>query len=93
MGCILSTNNKRGVDISKMIDRCSYSPDKILGVDISSACKQHDEEYESHSVTRLRSDWNLLVNIGKVRWWLWPIALIYFIMVRLFGRIRLGEKW
>ena len=73
-------------------DYCSYSPDSIFGVYIGSACKQHDEEYWKGNVTRLKADWNLFLNIINTRWFLFPIGIIYFLMVRIFGGKRYGKK-
>jgi hypothetical protein len=70
-----------------MADYCSYSPDYIFGVYVGLACQLHDIDYQTHRVSRLRADWDLFINMCRIRWWLAPIALIYFLMVRCFGWI------
>jgi len=75
------------------MNSCSYSPDKIFGIDISSACELHDRGYKGiwgmektpwviakkRAIdTRLRDDIFKLTN-SKF------IANIYYFAVRLFG--------
>ncbi len=68
----------------RKIDFCTKAPDYILGVYIGSACEQHDHDY-ANQIGRFKADCGLFMNIARIRWWLFPVAFVYFIGVLLFG--------
>lgn len=42
-----------------MENNCTFWPERVLGVDISFACKYHDWHYKRQKVSRLTADLNL----------------------------------
>lgn len=42
-----------------MENNCTFWPERVLGVDVSFACKYHDWHYKRQKVSRLQADLNL----------------------------------
>lgn len=69
----------------KKTDYCTMSPDTIWGTYIGDVCKQHDEDYTTHQVTRAEADKYLRWGIqAKGLYW---TGWLYWLGVRLFGWI------
>lgn len=77
-------------------DFCSYSPDKILGVNHNYGCYLHDRQYRNEvkkRKTRKQADIQLRdvmygvysKNNKKILGWI--VSRIYYIVVRIFGGI------
>lgn len=62
-------------------DWCTLSPD----LDFGSCCRWHDTLYARQTGTRLAADWKLARCIARHGIGHWPIALLYFLFVRVFG--------
>jgi hypothetical protein len=74
-----------------MVDYCSWSPDRLFGVDISDCCKLHDYHYAKKDISREQADLQLKEDIhakfkeahkgfyGDI------VSFVYFMGVRLFG--------
>jgi len=67
---------------------CSVSPDKILGYDITDACRFHDEAYAKGGSEDKRKIADVLLRLDiaeRLPKILKPIAWIYYFAVRTFG--------
>lgn len=81
-------------EVSEVEDYCSYSPDILLGVDHSIACKNHDYQYTGliYSNSRKEADIELRESIRSIyasnglKLFGLIISWIYYIFVRLFGK-------
>ena len=63
-------------------DYCTAVPDRFNSYDMSGCCKIHDEDYENQS-GRWEADCYFYKCLKQTT--CLPIALVYFIGVRLFG--------
>ena len=69
-------------------DYCSLVPDSWFGIDISGACKVHDEHYAYQNVSRKEADVQFRYNIQAIapgHFGIWLISWIYYFGVRVFG--------
>jgi len=74
--------------IKKQDGECTCSPDSWFGVDISDCCREHDRLYKKggEQIDKLYADTLLRDCIAGKRWWLKPVAWIYYAAVRTFGK-------
>lgn len=72
---------------------CSYSPDKLFGVNFNYACYLHDRKYYNQDCTRKEADIKLRDNIFKYfivadkKHIGFLVSRIYYLFVRMFGWI------
>lgn len=71
-------------------DFCSCAPDVLWGIDISEACRIHDEHYAQQKVSKEEADIQLRENIialgqNKLRFRI--AGWIYYLAVKYLGRI------
>lgn len=69
------------------IDRCSFAPDVVFGVDLEMACLSHDEGYAQENDLAFREDIKFLFNQQNKKVLGWIVANIYYIAVYTFRRI------
>ena len=81
---------------NKSLNYCSYSPDKLFGVNFNYACYLHDRQYRNEvkiRKTRKQSDQDLKNMIYKKFVFTrfkkigWLISRTYYLFVRLFGKL------
>ncbi len=73
-------------------DYCSCVPDVWFGIDISEACRIHDEHYINKNVSKQEADIQLLFNIQAIAiehkcLILYLIGFVYYFGVRYLGSI------